>query len=677
VPDSFATSADGLLFVANGLDEMLVWDGLADEFVPAGLDAPDEACDVAASGSGSISGTYYAYVRFVDALGNFSNLSPISDAAVASSNSTITYTNVPVPDSPKVARRQILRNTAGQTVAFYVDVDTADLAGTTFSSTLTDTLLAAQTPAPLFDAQGDPLANVHGVPPSHRAVLASHLDRMFAAGEYVYAEGTVALTAGSTTVTGQQTAWPETFAGRFLWVNGAGRHYEIESADAGAQTLTLTEPWEGASDPYASYAVRPAISERRLVYYSEAGLSQSWPAANALVVQEDGDEVVALITRRSFLYILGRRHTYKLTFSEGPSLDGAMFPATGRGVVNHRSWASVEDICYLLDDAGVYSYAGSGEATPLSGPIQDLFEPLARGGAYRVQWQHARYFHASFDPGLYCVRFFVSLTGSRYPRHALCLDLRRQTWWVEEFPVPIASSAVGTLDGQRRVFLGGPGGQVYLLGSGGMDVADPQGGTVRGTATSATWTSLSDAVASFGATALNAPVAIVSGRGKGQARKVVAVAAGRLDLSRPWRVLPDDTSVYQVGGVQYQYRTGHFRFSRSDEQQRRTLEILFEPTDGESLCDLRLYLDRAKEPVEWATARGGEEAMGFRSEAGESDLVLDLSRPQARAQVRLDSRKEADADGPTLAAWELSGTQGAERPAFCQVTLEGVQTRGA
>src|SRR5207244_493237 len=147
--------------------------------------------------------------RFLDVDGNPSNLSPVSDALQAG---TVTHHDAPTdaqgnpiiapvqptlppgifvqsastgfsPGQPElgyfefkgaksltisnldgpteapghVTRRQILRNTSGQTLVFYVEVDTTDLAATSFTLTKVDGDLAAGEAVPLYDTQGNSL----------------------------------------------------------------------------------------------------------------------------------------------------------------------------------------------------------------------------------------------------------------------------------------------------------------------------------------------------------------------------------------------------------------------------------------------------------------------------------------------------------------------------------------
>jgi hypothetical protein len=734
MPEQFTQSADGLLIASNAIDPVLAWDGMADMMWPLGLPAPTAAPAIAFSGSvttpparrkhrhtivpppattpasssapGTITGTYYAYLRYVDARGEVSDLSPLSAAAKAVKAKVVTYTGVQTPASPRAVRRQLLRNTAGQTRVFYIDIDTDDLTSTTFTSSNDDTQLSALPLVSLFDAKGQLLANLHGIPPAHKLACASHQDRLFLAGEEPYCQGSVSLTAGSRIVRGIGTEWPVSLggglrpleadlivtsgqlppdyvrpivqqgAGRLLWVSGAGKGYEIAGVDPEAQTLTLAEAWAGQTDPYADYAIRAAPAERRLLYFSEAAQPGSWPAINAVSVQEDGDDIVGLMSRGSFLYILCRRHTYKLTFQDGPSSDGFLFLSQGRGCANNRSWVVVDQTAYLLDEAGVWSFAGGAEAQDLSALIQDFFDPDRGRGGLAIRWQAARWFHACYEPGRQLLRWFVTLSGSGLPRHALVLEPKRGGWWIEEYPFAIGASCLAPLDGERRVFLGGPGGRVYLLGPGRLDLVDPNAGPAWGAVASAGPCTLTSAGGPFAAGAAGAPVAISAGRGKGQSRRVVAVSGATLTLDRPWLIRPDGTSVFQLGGVGYLYRTGWFRWFTGEDQNARSLEVQWQPTWAPGALDFRLYEDRSGEPTVWSGDLAAPEAGGFAQADGQPDLTADLASAVGLALRRFDSRKERYIPGPRLAAWEAAGFTNEEGLALYEIRLEGVETKG-
>jgi hypothetical protein len=667
----FAATSDGWLLAANGIDPVLRWDGLTPNMETAGTPAPPTALTLGSSTSGSITGTYFAYSRWVDAQGNVSDLSPLADSITVTSVGQIDYTDVPVPTDPKVRARQILRNTTGQTGVFYVDVETNDLTTTSFSSTRSDSDLQGQEAVALFDSLGMPLANVHGVPPSDKSILAAHLDRMFLAGEETYSVGSVDVTFGSTTVSGIGTEWPESLAGRFLWVAGASKSYEIESVDTVSQTLTLLEAYESPSSPYASYGIRAPVAQRRLVQFSEAGLPESWPVINALSVQEDGDEITGLMPMGSFLYIVEKRHIYRLSFQTDPTDDGFIFLSCNRGCINSRCWAVVDEAAYLMDEAGVYKFSGSRQTEVVSEPIQDLFEPPRTNKRYRIRFDANRYFHCVYDPGTQSLRWFVCLTGTTYPRHALCFDIRGQRWWVEEFPFPIASSCIGLLDGERRVFLGGPSGRVYLLGHGTLDLVNPVRGTVRSVVTSRSPMSISDTLAGFGDDLVGAPVVMLDGVAKGHWRRIVEVNGTTLRLDRPWTIKPAVGDAYQVGGIQWRYRTGWFRWAQGEQENPRRLEILHEPCNEDQFLEAYLYQDRSQEPVVWGTTYPGDELSSMGTVADDPAIKGDLTNSLGFMQRRLDGFKEFYIDGPRFVSWELKGVTNQDQAVIYEMTVDG------
>lgn len=674
MPDSFAQSTLGALYVVNGIDPVLRWDGFTAEMEQAGVPAPTAAITITSGGTGSITGTYYAYIRYVDRLGNFSNLSPISAVATLANKLTITYTSLPVPTDPRVVKRQILRNTDGQTGVFYIDLDTSDLTSTSLSSTKTDTLLAAQGFQSLFDDRNRSLGSINGVPPDDKAVIAAHLDRLFATAEEEYKVGCVAVTAGSKAVTGIGTEWPSNFAGRFLWAEGADQPYEIDSVSESAQTLTLLAPFGGATSPYTTYSIRPSIAQRRVVAFSEPGKADSWAPTNAIALQEDGDEITGLMPKGSFLYILEHEHVYRFTYQDDPLTDGFVFLSIGRGCVNQRSWVVVDDLAYMLDEAGIYSFSGGREVESLSDPIQDLFFTTRSRSRFKVRWEAARWFHACYDRGQQTIRWFVTLSGRRHPRHALCLDLRQKRWWVEEYPFPVGASCTLELDGLERVFLGGAGGEVYLLGEGTLDRVDASKGTVRGIVDSATLLSLTDESASFGNDLVGSVVVIVDGRGKRQRRRIVAVEDTTLRLDRPWLILPDDLSVYQVGGVQWSYRTGWFRWAPGEEESPRRLEICFDPCESLTSLKARIYYDRSKTPVVWDYAYDQDQSNGMSSEPEEPDLTGDLTKTIGQIQRRLNSHKEFYIDGPRFVAVALDGVTNKDEVRILSLSIDGARS---
>lgn len=747
--DAFQEDSLGRLYSVNGFDPMLRWDGQTSQAELAGLAPPTAAVSIAGSGVGAIVGTYTSYLRYVNRLGFYSNLSPVSASFTASGSaggitnatfaapiqittdaahglstgaiikvsgvggntsangiwtvtvvdttnltldgssgnntytgsgtwisgiSTINYSGVQSPTDPAVVRRQILRNLDGEAITYYVDIDTTDLTSTAFSSTKTDSTLSAQESQAILDSSGLPLANLRFQPPSHKTSLASHLSRLFLAGQYDEQRGSAIVTNGSTSVQGVGTDWVSTLAGRFFYVVGANNNYQISSVDVVNQIITLSTTYNDTSDSFAIYAIRAAPAERRLVYYTPAGQPESWPPTQALQIQEDGDEITALMTRGSFMYILERRHIYKLTFQEDPAIDGAIFMSANRGCINNRCWALVDNDAYMLDEFGIHKFNSDGVIEPLSEAIGEIFRP---GTIYKfgINWRASRYFFASVYRPQEVVRWFVALEGDFLPRHALCFNYRLNRWWIERYPFWVGGGVSGHINNQPHTFLSGESTKTYDIWNGTTDVADSGAGTVRGTATSSGINTLSDSSAAFLTSGIgsviNAQVTIVDGTGKGQSRKVVSSTSTKLTVDMPWTTSLDLTSVYQVGGVVWNWKSTWLRLSVAEQMADRTVELLYLTASNPCTMDFRTRQDFGSPDIQklGVTSKQGS---GVRTDLGLPDKVVDLTKQSGLVLIRVPGQKERFTDGRRYLQIELAGTTNKDLVAVFEVIVEGM-----
>lgn len=675
MPISVAESSEGVILVATGLNSMLRWNGLTQQAEPAGIIAPTTAPALAGAGSGPITGAYVAFVRFLDADGNVSDLSPASSQVSINAAGQVNYTSVAVPTQAKAVRKQILRNTAGQLTTFFVDVDTSAVAVTSFSSTKTDAQLNSSTAVPLLDSTGNPVANTHAPPPNDKAFLASHISRMWAAGEVVYSEGSCAVTKNSATVTGAGTEWTAEMAVRFLYVDGATQAYEIESVDVGNQTLTLIDPYTDDTNLFAAYSIKPAPAQSSLVCYSEAGQPESWPATNALSLPEDSDVVTGLMPYQSFLYVLKRQHIYRISAQSDPAVDGFIFLSLGRGCVNHRCWVIAEDQAYLMDELGAYRFTGGNTAEVISTQIQDFF----RRQASWINWQASRFFHASWSPMEETIRWFVALRSDYLPRHALCFAYKLNYWWIEEFPAPIGSSHLGRTgrltggwaDAGPQVYYGGPAGDVYLANADTLDCVSSGGVTISGTVSAAGDDTLSDNRAVFDTSWANVPVVIVDGRGVGQRRNIVSATGTQLRVNEAWTIKPDTTSKYLVGGIRYRYRSDRYRYAPTEQKDGRSCELIYEPTQIEQIARLSLTQDFSASARKFGVELCAGNKPGVKTVVRGLTRNLDLSRQVGVDKWVFDGHREGNTDGPRLFSIGIDGAAGPERVAFGEMVLNG------
>lgn len=592
--------------------------------------------------------------------------------------SQITYSNLPIPTEQQVVRRQILRNTDGQATTFYVDIDTTNLTATTLSSTKDDEALANQTPVPLFEEDGDDNALTrHSRPPADRAFMASMLGRIFAAGEVIYKQGAVSVTYGSKSVTGIGTEWTSEVAGRTIHIDGDREARVIESVNVSTQTLTLETAYLGQANPYAGYSIRPSGDTRSLtIDYCESGLSESWQPLNGLTLEknEKDNDITGLCRYASFMYVIQRRQTRRLTFQRDPNPingDSAIFPAFFRGVVNNKCWAMVEGTAYLLDDYGVHMFSGP-DSAPLSNYIQDIFDPKS-AAEFKVNWSRQHFFHCIHDPAAEQIRWFVCLDGSRYPRHAVVIRYRTKSWWIEEYYRPMASSVLGKIDSRQQMFVGSNAGEVLALGQGEVDGPDPEAGDIRGTVTSAGLDWIVDSAASFATDGLvNNPIHIVDGTGRGQWRRVVSVSGTTIKVDQPWLTKPDTTSVYQLGGVAWRWRSKTFRIASSDTVAKRVITTVTRPTSTSTAMSLDIYWDRKSSAVKWPRKVSSGSGEGVRTDAGQSKAVFDLTKLNGFHQIAFDDQAPRGVERERYMDIELSGVKGESPVRLFEVTIAGV-----
>lgn len=593
-------------------------------------------------------------------------------------SSSVEYSSVPVPTSPLVARRQIVRNLDGEFTVFYVDIDTDDLVSTTFTSFKSDNELGTQTAVPLLSTDGAILAMAHDPPPDFMAVLCHHNGRMFAAVNRVYTDGAALVTSGSPTVTGIGTGWTAALAGRNFYVDGATQIYTIDSVDAAAQTLTLTANYGNTTDPFATYAIRPEDGQRRLIWFTQAGQPQSWNATYAIQLQEDGDEITGLMAKGSFLYIIEFRHIYRFTFQSDPAVDGFIYQSCQRGCINNRCWVQVEENTLMMDQDGCHAFSGGQDSQAISSSIQLLFQPLDKLNPhdFTINWNARDLFHAANYQNEEVVRWFVSMGGSFKPRHGLCYHYRTQRWWIEEYPVPVLSSSSAVIKFARIVFVGSEARQTFSMSQGYLDGLDPNSGSTYGTITAVDVCSMTDGAATFPSGLAGRTVSITNGRGKLQRRTIHSVDNGRLKVTQPWHIMPEVGDRYQIGGIHFRWESGQFDWTYGQMEIKRRIGFSFYPVDVPTTMFVRMYNDQDDSPILWAQSTMGSDYEGIGAQASFPELSVDMTDQSAYAQQRLEGRRDDNITGPRFITFDLTGVAASGGFVLSSIDLDGIDSDG-
>jgi hypothetical protein len=681
-PLTYAVSPDGVLYMANGIDAPQRWDGQTASAETAGIVASTASCQVSASGSGDIYGTYHIYTRFLDDAGVPSSFSSATTIAITSGASceTLNYTEIPLSTESRVTEREVWRNTAGQLHTYYRDCVIDDNETQVTSSTRTDGDLVTQSSIRLLTEDGWPNANRFYPPPSWMKVVVSFGNRMWYLVPADYTDGTA--TIDEATVTGTATRWTQQMLNRRLYIAGklAGT---IESLTTSSITLT-----ESPSDGFGSgsyYAIGDD-DERNRVHFSEDGEPESFPKdtngnyTNVVQLQEDGDRLTGGMALGSYLYLLKEAHIYRLSTAGDPRRDANVALVAERGCLNQRTCCRVEGVAFMMDRSGIYVFQGT-TTEAISGPVQDYF----RG---RINWDVSKWFHAAASADEELVYFYVALDGDLWPKSALVFNYRLQQWYEDSYPFWVGCSGIARINGERRIIAGSEN-TVVLMNQGILDGLAPYADnredsvpevteTVRGTVTWADSNTISDNAADFSfsnwhadPTDVGAPVTVIDSNGDYQTRRIASITGSAITVQDAWASTPSVGDTYQIGAIEYQAKFGSFRFLEREQENRRGVRLIFEPQTEDGKVNIRRYLNHSSTP--YSDNYPHDDEIGGEVTRDSANFQVDLTQAEGMAFQRFDGHIEDGTPSARVVEIELKGVSGKERAKFYQLDVEGVR----
>jgi len=524
--------------------------------------------------------------------------------------------------------------------------------------------------AALFGLSGDDviavrraggLSNINSntVPPDFKSVVTNFQDRMVYGVDAVYSTGTVT-TNGTTTLTGSGTAWKTHWAGRYVWVAGEEQIFKITTVDS-TTSITLDRP-ATTSGGSKAYAIRPGHDERNRIYVSEQDMPES--AQLTIDIQEslrDNDEMTGLIPL-SALLIVGKQHTlYAVTWQSQPDIDAQPSLLLFRGLLNQRCWDEHEGTLYLMDDQGPYALSGS-KLERIDLPIHDYW----RDGDVLLTDAKTKYYSVGVDPSQHKVYFRVQLTGdtTAMPQRAMVWDIDFKKWSKETYVWPVGGSCKLEVSSRQRMLVGAHDNIIYLANEG---LADGIATAVTGTVTSSADGTVTDSTASFATTAIHASVAIISGTGKRQIRRITARTGTQLTIDSNWTTNPVAGDKYIVGGIEWLMKSSRFDLLKISEPNRRYVRIGYSPTTNAADLDMRFFRNHSTS-AETFTNEWKNIVDGVTIDAGDDDVVCDLKLTQNTEQNDIGS-KEFPLE---IGHMNYSTNQGDR---YLQVELRGYQSK--
>lgn len=214
----------------------------------------------------------------------------------------------------------------------------------------------------------------------------------------------------------------------------------------------------------AWFAVDDSGQTPNTLFFSEVDEPESVPDEYQITLQQAGrdtDSITALLPMDSSLYIVQRRHMYRLTVGARPLEDSSSSLIAQRGALNDRCWDTIDGIAYVADYGGLYAFDGS-SVSPLSEPVATFWSEGT------VDFSKSRWFFLRAFSRERVVRFFYVAAGSSatYPDRALCYSLVTKAWWQETFAHQMSCSSEIESQGVPKVLLAGPNGKLYATGEG-------------------------------------------------------------------------------------------------------------------------------------------------------------------------------------------------------------------
>ena len=604
-----------------------------------------------------ISGIYNAYVRFIDQNGVPGAVSLVSEDASADNSNLATYTNVPVTSDARVAKRQILRNTNGQGVTYYVDIETTDLSSTTLYSAKTDDQLQAGTSVPLFATDGTSNVSNFGPPPQDRPFLFPFRGRLFAFGERVHRRGSVVLTNGSTSVSGFETDFDASMVGQVFTVPGETESYEI-SAVTNETTLALTENFAGTTGIY-EYRISLQPANRWTLYWSRPGQPQQWSPFDGIQVGTPGLAHTAMFEQDGVLHFCQSNSLHQLLYTESPAA-GKRYKLADRGCVSQRCVAQLDGYTYLIDRAGPYVFDGDSALANVAEAVSSLFRTRDNGSRLgRVNWGAADSFHAVVDQQERIVRWFIC-TGTDYlPRDAICFAPDTQDWWTEKYPDYVGSSS-DLPDAPTSPVLCISPFYVATLTARSVDFIDPNKGVLRRKVAKGTrlTVEVDPTAAALPEDVNGAPLTIIRGKGAGQQRLIVEHQASVFEVQHPFTIVPDETSVVQIGSIDWRWRSARFRWQENEAPDEQGVSVMYRPTSRPAGFEVRRLLDYDDE----VSLRGGSPIGVYES----------AYQGSGRTRKILAAPRTGMARRPNTMQVELAGSSAGERVRINEVEVTGV-----
>lgn len=622
------TILNNTLYATNGYDTPLAWGGQGTSMRRWGIVAPSSAPSAAVGAAGNLNGTYSYKVTFArvenGAIVSESNPSDAS-GSISPANEKGELSSIPTTTDTQVNRVYIYRNKASNANVYYRLGYVAE-GTTTYTDNTADSGLGLIAP---FDTDLDS----HGEAP-YRPYVIGHQGRAILAGEVLHEQGTVSITSGSDTLTGDGADFKEAVDGWAVMVNSETFSNKVSTVDSTSQITMVTNA--GVSGSGKRYALTG--NERSYIAWSGPLTPEYFNTSDKqAIAQEEGDHITGLYETGGFLAIVKSTHVWSIHTTGDPS-DGRLLPVLAdRGCCNQRCVVKVDAAVYMLDYYGVHIFSGGSVTHPISQPTANIVR-MSDQDRY-INWVYASKFHGVHDAQNRRVSFFVVMGSDTEPKDCLSYYYDEGVWAHDTYPQGITASCEGVDNsGVPRSWVADENGYRWVYGQGDSDGADTDY-TVRGTATGGGATTLTDSGASFPTDTTYAGVYVwkVASDGTTEQRMIASSTATELTVSAAWDTNPVSGDNYYIGGIPLEWYSKTFDAEEAEADKRWTaVSLSFTPMDADVDLTLNVYVDRSSTAYsDWTMTKDYLASDGYKIAAGSADISIRLSHSDGHVRVPL------------------------------------------
>lgn len=429
---------------------------------------------------------------------------------------------------------------------------------------------------------------------NHKFVIATK-NRLIVFGTRPKTDGSIAVTNGSTTVTGTSTAWTTALENSVLYVDGSSRGYVVESVDSATQ-ITLAEEYAGTTGSALEYEIK---GDDSLLRWSSKNPNSAAPMPWSFPVDfyrrirgEDDSEFMGGGVIGNDPVIFKKYSHYLLNENEDDFIPQKS--NTDVGTCSH--WSIVnrptnDDLVFMTIDARLYNSNGV-SAVDLG---VDLTKTVDGVNMDRLESMEAVWYESAKQ---YLLSY--SSSGSTENDKILVYDFRLSQWWIYSIRCTTLALVNTTNDAgetESIPVIGTEEGFIFQLYSGfnlGSDF-----GTVSGTITTIDTDNFYDSSASFDIVhdgLKGVYVSLFDTDGEFQEEKLISSnSQTQITVESAFSSSPQVGWTYEIGSIRWRWKSKVFDSDSYDSKTLQKVLLKFKKLSSSYPVSVKIWVSEDSE----------------------------------------------------------------------------------